>query len=141
MKAILCVFGNRSHQCFNRWHRWHCRHIDLTGGLRGLLKGVAHLWKNKDVAPLRELLYIWYTKLPSSLKRARGFDASLIIKQQTSDQDHVNLSSCSLVGLELASLFNTPKQEPSDGTTPSMTKDMKNSKSCSVSYGCGLYPC
>ena len=74
-------------------------------------------------------------------KRARGFDASQIIKQQTSDQDHVNLSSCSLVDLELASLFNTPKHEPSDGTTPSMTKDMKNSKSCSVSYGCGLYPC
>ena len=22
MKAILCVFGNRSHRCFNRWHRW-----------------------------------------------------------------------------------------------------------------------
>ena len=29
----------------------------LTAGLRGLLKGVAHLWKNKGVAPLRELLY------------------------------------------------------------------------------------
>ena len=51
MKAILCVFGNRSHQCFNRWH------IDLTGSLRGLLKGVAHLWKNEGVAPLRGLLY------------------------------------------------------------------------------------
>ena len=35
---------------FNRWH------IDLTGGLRGLLKGVAHLWKNEGVAPLGELL-------------------------------------------------------------------------------------
>ena len=22
MKAILCVFGNCSHRCFNRWHRW-----------------------------------------------------------------------------------------------------------------------
>ena len=21
-KAILCVFSNRSHRCFNRWHRW-----------------------------------------------------------------------------------------------------------------------
>ena len=28
MKAIFCVFGNRSHRCFNRWR------IDLTGGLR-----------------------------------------------------------------------------------------------------------
>ena len=22
MKAISCVFGNRSHRCFNCWHRW-----------------------------------------------------------------------------------------------------------------------
>ena len=36
--TILCVFGNRSHRCFNRWHR------------------VACLWKNEGVAPSRELL-------------------------------------------------------------------------------------
>ena len=43
---------------FNRWH------IDLTGGLRGLLKGVAHLWKNEGVAPLRELLYTFVVPGP-----------------------------------------------------------------------------
>ena len=42
MKANLCVFGNRSHRCFN------CvAHVAY----------VAHLWKNEGFAPLRELLY------------------------------------------------------------------------------------
>ena len=40
MKAILCVFGNRSHRCFNRWHRWH---IDLVLQLLRCLK-VLHIY-------------------------------------------------------------------------------------------------
>ena len=45
-KAILCVFGNRSHRCLNRWTLHKSR------------KGVAHLGKSEGVAPLRELLDI-----------------------------------------------------------------------------------
>ena len=40
MKAISCVFGNRSHRCFNRWHRWH---IDLVLQLLHCLK-VLHIY-------------------------------------------------------------------------------------------------
>ena len=45
MKAILCVFCNRSHPPVIFEFLWN-------GGW-----GVAHLWKNEGVAPLRELLY------------------------------------------------------------------------------------
>ena len=37
MKAISCVFGNRSHRCFNRWH------IDLVLQLLRCLK-VLHIY-------------------------------------------------------------------------------------------------
>ena len=37
-KANLCVFGNRSHRCFNRSHRWT---------LHKSRKGFAHLWKQR----------------------------------------------------------------------------------------------
>ena len=48
VKPILCVFGNHSHRCFNQ----------IYG------KGVAHLWKNEGVAPLRELLYTFVVPGP-----------------------------------------------------------------------------
>ena len=49
VKPILCVFGNCSHRCFNRWHK------DLVLHLLKML----HIYgkKNEGVAPLRELLY------------------------------------------------------------------------------------
>ena len=50
MKAIICVFGNRSHRCFNRWHRLAAVQTKSMGK-------VAHLWKNEGLASLRELLY------------------------------------------------------------------------------------
>ena len=41
-----------------------------------MLKGVAHLWKNKGVEPMRELLYIFILKTENYLDFENGFGKS-----------------------------------------------------------------
>ena len=73
---------------FNRWH------IDLTGGLRGLLKGVAILWKNEGVAPLRELLYNSYLNLCFNYWNELKCSPVLVVPQVLQATEFIGTSLC-----------------------------------------------
>ena len=68
-ESNLCVFGNRSHRCFNRWHRWTALKTKSMG------KALHHCG---DYCTMN--LKVW-RKRDSNFGREKGLVVQLILKQ------------------------------------------------------------